>query len=198
MGWTNKPRDQIILLPLPRVQPTPPKQNNLNPLHSFKFQNQNFQNNIYKDVKKKLKNKILKEKKKVTDFKNVKEKEKQIHNSHKFSSRKGGDWRTPEKKLKMLSFHSKSIFVNKTHFQEPQKFSNNNVAYSTTNCRFTALNCMGDETLSTSSAYSVLGVPPNCSLTHLKAAFRTKVSTPFFTQPPSVTLRVYLCVCVNY
>lgn len=64
----------------------------------------------------------------------------------------------------------------RTHFQEPQKSNNyNNLSYSTTNCRFTPLNCFGDETLSTCSAYSVLGVPPNCSLNDLKAAFRTKV-----------------------
>lgn len=119
---------------------------------------------------------------------------KQNHNSHNFPPE------TPEKNVKMFSLHSKSIFFKKTFYQQPPRklFSNinNNLVYSTTDARFTPLNCIGDETLSTSSAYSVLGVPPNCSLNDLKAAFRTKVSTLFYflLQPPSVTLRVYMCV----
>ncbi|KAK3013023.1 hypothetical protein RJ639_009972 [Escallonia herrerae] len=43
----------------------------------------------------------------------------------------------------------------------------------TVNCRSSSAS--GDEALSTSSAYSVLGVAPNCSLVELKAAFRAKV-----------------------
>ncbi|KAL8119742.1 chaperone protein dnaJ C76, chloroplastic [Apium graveolens] len=76
----------------------------------------------------------------------------------------------------MFSLHSKSIFFKITHFQQPQKsYNNNNLCYSTTNSSYTAVNCTGDETLSPSSAFSVLGVPPNCSLDDLKVAFRTKV-----------------------
>ncbi|KAL1808992.1 hypothetical protein ACET3Z_025982 [Daucus carota] len=76
----------------------------------------------------------------------------------------------------MFSLHNKSVFLYKIHFEETQKsYTNNYLSYSATNSRFTALNCIGDETLSTSSAYSLLGVPPNCSPSDLKAAFRTKV-----------------------
>ncbi|WOH09063.1 hypothetical protein DCAR_0728516 [Daucus carota subsp. sativus] len=76
----------------------------------------------------------------------------------------------------MFSLHNKSVFLYKTHIEETQKpYTNNYLSYSATSSRFTALNCIGDETLSTSSAYSLLGVPPNCSPSDLKAAFRTKV-----------------------
>ena len=43
----------------------------------------------------------------------------------------------------------------------------------------TRTNCRGKEDgpLSTSSAYAVLGVQPDCSAAEIKAAFRSKVST---------------------
>jgi hypothetical protein len=44
----------------------------------------------------------------------------------------------------------------------------------------TCCSCRGGEdgTLSTSSAYAVLGVQPDCSPVEIKAAFRAKVPTP--------------------
>lgn len=55
----------------------------------------------------------------------------------------------------------------KIPFNFPSSFSSNISNFK--------VNCNGNETLSTSSAYSVLGVSPNCSLIDLKAAFRAKV-----------------------
>lgn len=57
----------------------------------------------------------------------------------------------------------------KIPFNFPSSFSSNTSKFT--------VNCNGNETLSTSSAYSVLGVSPNCSLIDLKAAFRAKVCT---------------------
>ncbi|XP_059652440.1 chaperone protein dnaJ C76, chloroplastic [Cornus florida] len=55
--------------------------------------------------------------------------------------------------------------------KNPFPFSSPSTSPFTVNCRDTT----GDSPLSTSSAYDLLGINPNCSPSELKSAFRTKV-----------------------
>lgn len=84
----------------------------------------------------------------------------------------------------LCSFPWSISSTQKIPFNFPSSFSSNTSKFT--------VNCNGNETLSTSSAYYVLGVSPNCSLIDLKAAFRAKVCTLSINSNYSFYLFIYL------